>query len=361
MDKIDRALCNASTVLLLQDDCETLKAIAVSVSDPILSLFMIPYYALFCKSFQELSNIKLLDGEGDFVIANLRNSIKNFEKRYGKLTTIYSVIDTEQDIVFRSKIKFGLGAFLNIHYNLGIYFNSNEQIIGNTHLAAAYFDSYNTDENNNQKAYDIGYNMGSIIGSVAKGLSSIIEPRVIEINYKKEQFYYLDINTDRNDFFNSKFEKTVNLLLLHILSELNFVNFCIEPILPESNTWKLRIKYISVYYALKGFLRIVNHMNQNGISNDFTKKAEEIINSGNNLFDSSFRNCMMHYNLNNHGSFAISKNYYSAEKPFFGLIESCFEGLSYKEYYCKLSSFGRKISDFIAESFYIYETKLQKL
>lgn len=195
MDEIDTVLCSASTVLLLQDDCETLKAIATSVRDPIISLFMIPYYALFCKSFQELTDSKLLDEEKDIEIANLRNSIKNMEKRFGKLTSIYSTIDMEQDEYFRRQIRFGLGNVLDIHYSLGVYFNQNKRIIGNTQLAAAYYDSYSSNTNNEQKAYEIGYNLSSIIGSVSKGLSSKIQPREIEVKFKKEPFYYWDINT----------------------------------------------------------------------------------------------------------------------------------------------------------------------
>lgn len=361
MEKNENLLCSVSTLLLLQDDCETLKAIATTVRDPIISLFMIPYYALFCKSFQELTNSKLLDEEKDIEIANLRNSIKNMEKRFGKLTSIYSTIDAEQDEYFRRQIKFGLGNILDIHYNLGIYFNQKKRIIGNTQLAAAYYDSYSSSANTKQKAYEIGYNLSSIIGSVSKGLSSKIQPRVIEVKYQKETFYYWDINTDRNNLFNSAFDKTINLLLLHILSELCFVQNCIEPILPSENTWLLRIKYISVYYAVKGLRRILNHMIQKGTKNDFTTMAEEIMNSEKNLFSSVFRNCMMHYSLDNHGTFAISKDYYNAAKPFHGLIESCFTGLSYEDYFCKLSSFGSHLSDFISDLFYIDESKLKVL
>lgn len=361
MDEKDTVLCSVSTALLLQDDCETLKAIASTVRDPIISLFMIPYYALFCKSFQELTNSNLLDEEKDIEIANLRNSIKNMEKRFGKLTSIYSTIDAEQDEYFRRQIRFGLGNILDIHYNLGVYFNQKKRIIGNTQLAAAYYDSYSSSANTKQKAYEIGYNLSSIIGSVSKGLSSKIQPRAIEVKFKTEPFYYWDINTDRNTLFNSKYDKTINLLFLHILSELNFVQYCIEPILPSGNTWLLRIKYISVYYALKGLRRIVNHMIQNGTRDYFTNKIEDILKSKDNLFNSTFRNCMMHYNLDNHGSFAILKEYYNVEKPFHGLIESCFNGMSFGEYFSKLSSFGSQLSDYISDFFYIDESKLKVL
>ena len=49
------------------------------------------------------------------------------------------------------------------------------------------------------------------------------------------------------------------------------------------------------------------------------------------LFDSSFRSCMIHYGFYNKGICAV-KDEHLVEKPFFGLIESCFEGISAEDY-----------------------------
>ena len=361
MDELDKTLCDISTLLLVQDDVETLKKIAVTVRDPIISMLLVPYYALFCKSVHELIQDRLLDEEKDNTIAGIRNSLKNFTKKYGKLSSIYTAIDNEQDRVFRSKISFGLGDYLDIHYNLGIYFTQEKKIIGNTHLVAAYYDGFNSNEGLNQIAYSIGYDLGSIIGSVSTGIASKIKPREIDLNYSNAPFFYLDINTNNNGFFCSSINKTVNLLLLHILSQLNFIQYCIEPILLPENTWLLRMKYISTYYAYRGVERIVKHMTRNGIKNDFTEKALTVLQTQENLFNPVFRNCTMHYSLDNHGTFAIKKEYYNVKKPFHGLVESCFDGLSYQEFFQKLSEYGKRLEVLISESFTVDETSLKIL
>ena len=72
---------------------------------------------------------------------------------------------------------------------------------------------------------------------------------------------------------------------------------------------------------------------------------------GKNIFVSRFRNCMMHYNLNKDNEFSISENNFSWDKPFFGLIEECFDGMSYRDYVERLEKFGDVIEEFITKQF----------
>ena len=73
-----------SNVKLIINDCETLKYFALSVKESVYAMFILQYYALFCSALKEYINQNLLSSKNDSENANLRNMIKNYEKRFGK-------------------------------------------------------------------------------------------------------------------------------------------------------------------------------------------------------------------------------------------------------------------------------------
>ena len=115
--------CLLSTVKLIINDCETLKSFALSIKEPVYAMFIIQYYALFCSALKEYLHKDLLSSKNDSENANLRNMIKNFEKRFGQIKNIYLSIDKEQDEDFRSFVRFNYIVDNNAYYNLGIYFD----------------------------------------------------------------------------------------------------------------------------------------------------------------------------------------------------------------------------------------------
>lgn len=170
---------------------------------------------------------------------------------------------------------------------------------------------------------------------------------------------FLDINTNKNKFFNNSYSKEVNLILLHCVSTLNFVQHCLQPMFSMINPWMMRVKYISVYYAHRGLLRIKNHLEHNS-KTPIIQDIDQITKSGECLFSSIMRNCMMHFDLKNNGAFAISNDYYDISKPLFGLIETCF-GMSYNDYFIKLSEYGKRLDSFISGFFNIQYAKITPL
>ena len=51
-------LGNIGTVLLIQNDCESIKQLVLNFQDSIFCMRIIPYMALFCRSFQEYAEIE---------------------------------------------------------------------------------------------------------------------------------------------------------------------------------------------------------------------------------------------------------------------------------------------------------------
>lgn len=351
-------ICFISTVKLICNDCETLKSFALSIKEPVYAMFVLQYYALFCSALKEYLNQDLLSSKNDFENANLRNMIKNFEKRFGKVKYIYLSIDKEQDEDFQSFVRFNYIKDNKSYFNLGIYFDEKRKIIGNTHLAASFLSCYDGDDKR-IKAYQIGENFGRIIRSFSDSLSENITMPLIKINTVHPKMFFLDVNTDKNKFFNRQYSKEINLLLLHCVSTLNYVQYCLEPIFSKFNTWIMRVKYISTYYAHRGLLRIKKHLEQNSPT-QLVQNIEQITHTGECLFSSTMRNCMMHFELKNNGDFAISKDSYDISKPLFGLIETCF-GMSYNDYFDKLSDYGKIIDVFISGLFDIKNAKIKPL
>lgn len=367
MDEKTNALCKALTFLLIQNDCETLKTLLLTIQDPVFSMGILPYLALFCKAFQEYTNVELINNNVNSEISNIRNSIKMFENRYGKIKNSILAINSNEDDSYKKQLRFGFLRKFNVHYDLGIYFSENQKVILNTNLCMKFFNLDNqrtNDINKNQKAFSIGENLGSIVGIASKGLSSYSTVPVIKIKHICHKNMYLDINTNRNRFFSKRFNKDINLMLLHLLSFLNFVQYYLEPMIEKTNPWLLRVKYISTYYCYRGLFRLVSHIKHNNNirnSGEIIKSIGVLLDKGAELFVGKFRNCMMHYDLNNKGDCAISKEEYNPNIPFFGLIESCFNGISYDEYFIRLSEYGKEIDKCISSFFNIKEAKLKAL
>ena len=92
----------------------------------------------------------------------------------------------------------------------------------------------------------------------------------------------------------------------------------------NKNSWFLRIQYVAAYYVNESLnrLRKIEIPYKSTLMDEVNDRA---------LFDSSFRSCMIHYGFYNKGVCAV-KDEHLQGNPFFGLIESCFEGISPEDY-----------------------------
>lgn len=363
MSEFQDTKCKICTVLLIQNDCETLKKIILNVHDSIFCMEMIPYLALFCRSFQEYSNIDLINKDVDSEIYDIRNSIKIYGERYGKSKRQFLESDKKQDDEFRDKLRFGFTKNLNIHFNLGIYFNENKRIIGNTQLIANTLNMNGLSKRERQeKSFNLGSHLASIIGSVSNGLADSLPVPNIILQDNIPTFYYDDFNTNKNDFFSPNFSKDINLFMLHILSSINFVKYVLKPLLIEENLWIFRINYIVIYHAYLGIKKLKTHI-ENNCKNmiEVVSRLNSIIRYGETLFISKFRNCMMHYDLKNDGVFAITEANFDEKKLLYGLIEECFKGEIYKSYFDKITHMGEQIESFITQQFNFATVCLKEL
>lgn len=84
-----------------------------------------------------------------------------------------------------------------------------------------------------------------------------------------------------------------------------------------------------------------------------------MIDSGSHLFLSEFRNCMMHYNLDNKDNVIILEKYYNVNEPFYGLVESCFEGQLFIEFSTKSTQYILELKKYLLSWFYINMRKVK--
>lgn len=353
--------CKICTLLLIQNDCETLKKLITKFNNPIFCMEIIPYLALFCRSFQEYANIELIDKEVDSEIYDIRNSIKIYGNRFGKSKEQFLKADEKQDDEFKDKLRFDFAKKLNIHYNLGIFFTKDKKIIGNTQLISNALNLNGlSDKEKSTKSYDLGYQLAKIINSISEGIVNSIPVPYITLRENVPTIYYDDFNTNKNNFFNAVIGKDINLFMLHILSNINFVKYVLESLFIDENLWMFRIKYITVYHAYLGLKKLKAHIENNRIELAYLDNSiTPILKNGEILFASRFRNCMMHYNMENNGIFSVSEENFNEEKMFFGLVEDCFNGESYKQYLDKINCFGQQMEDLLTQQFNIESAHLK--
>lgn len=342
------------TLLLIQNDCETLKGLVQKNMSSIFALGIIPYMALFCRSFQEYTNKRLLDPTIDAELFDIRNSIKYYQERYARNKKRFLSADEEQDKEFRDLLRFDFLKNWNIHDNIGIYFEKNRHIIGNTQLMAELLNLSDLPiDERRTKMISIGSHVGEMINSVSIGLSKANPAPSIQINSCDQDYYYYDLNTNVSSFFNSNDSKDRNLYILHLLSILGFVRYVLEPMLDRDSTWIFRIKYLTTHYSFWGLKNLDKYLQNSSLDNDkaLSQRIEAILMPGEHLFVSGFRNCMMHYDLIDGQSFAVSEEYFNETEPLFGLVESYFSGLSYFKLFDELSSFAAAVEQFLMNQF----------
>ena len=83
----------------------------------------------------------------------------------------------------------------------------------------------------------------------------------------------------------------------------------------------------------------------------------ETLSSAKVLFQSKFRNCMMHYGLENQEVISIE----NIQKPFYGIVETCYNGMGYYSFLDRLRRLADKMIDLLEKHFNIEKITLQRL
>ncbi len=150
-------------------------------------------------------------------------------------------------------------------------------------------------------------------------------------------------------------KKEINLFYLHLLCNMNFVKYILRPLFLDGNIWVFRVEYIVSYYTLRALERLKNYTENNKDITIESKEIYDILKLGKVLFKTKVRNCMMHYNLENAGVISFE----NIDKPFYGIIEKCFNGKSYQEYLIELHGLSNMIIDFLNNQFDFSNVKLE--
>jgi len=334
------------SIRIMQADAEAVYSLIKSERDSIFAMEIIPYYALFVQSCQEYMGECYIDVQSASRIKDIRNYIKVYGESFGKSKKRILSADNNQDEQFKSQLRFEFLKDWNIHLNLGTYWTANRHIVGNTQLLADFLGVDNIfNPEISKKQYDLGYQIGSFIASVRDGFSKGISLPTVNRGITSTSInYYYDLNTNKlNDLFIDNSSKEANLLFLHLTCNMNFVKYIIRPLFEESNTWVFRIEYVVTYYTFRALQRFKNYYDNNkGIEVD-KANIEKILCIGGKLFQSKFRNCMMHYNLEGQDVLSIK----NIEKIFFGIVENCFDGMDYYSYLKQLRELSDDIITFL--------------
>lgn len=348
------------SIRIIREDVESIYSLMQTERDPIFLMEIIPYFALFIQSFQEYMRENCLADSVSKELKDLRNHIKKYAERFGKSKKRVVSVDNEQDKDFKEQLKYELLKKMNVHFNLGTYWTDDRHVVGNTQKLADFFAIESVfDNKQKEKSYQLAFHISSFVStirdSLAVGLSDFIierERQSISIN-----FYY-DINTNKkNNLLSKSQKKEISLFYLHLLCNMNFVKYILRPLFLDGNIWAFRVEYIVSYYTFRALERLKNYTeNNNDIIVD-TNAICDILKQGRLLFTTKLRNCLMHYNLENAGVISLK----NIDKPFYGIIENCFEGKSYKEYLIELHEFSDILIDFLNKQFDFTDVKLKKL
>ena len=319
MDSYKDTIDRKSKELIIEDGETIIQYALPNSKNGMIQLSLIPYMALFCRSAQEFIGSNYIPDDVDQQIKDLRNGLKLYAGKYNKGKKETLRIDENQDKEFRDELRFPIMRKWNIHYNLGVYFDVEGHIVGNTQILNYFFDIPEIDINDKGKrAFEIGKMLGEktrIIINDLGGKINNFETKNLEIPV----YGHIDLNTNRkNKFFNKTSDKEINLIMLHLLSSIGFVEHVLHESLPTTNQWLMRLEYVVAHHTWLGLKKVKQHFEEEdkySLNNDLSF----LVNKGAYLFPSEFRNCMMHYDLcDKNGKPAILEEKFDESIPFGG-------------------------------------------
>lgn len=354
------AICSE---ILIENDTKTILSLMKSERDSIFAMNVLPYYALFYHSCSEYLNLSLAEKDTQTHIANIRHYIKALSNGFGKSSKQIDLTDKVQDESYRNQLEYSFLQEANIYYNLGVYFNADKKIIGNTQLMADCLgikDIFDKSQEYGKKQFEIGKELGSFVSALSAGFKDkTTSATVIRLDKGIKIPYFYDLNTSvEQEILNISNEKQINLFFLYLLSNVNFVSLILEPLVSEENTWSFRIKYVVNYYTVQALKRYKNYCRSNNkCSNVLGFELDEIFTYSEPLFVSTFRNCMMHYGIVDE----IKKELFNLDKPLFGLVESCFDRMDFDSFYQKQDIVSKMIIKCLEKQFNIDSVNLEEL
>lgn len=321
--------------------------------------------ALFCYESVEYLNKKghaiEIEQTGKYSIKDIRQKAKFFDLSINKLLQSVGNVDTLQNDYFVGLMRYPELGRWNAHTNIGIFYDTKKNIVGNSHYAYYVFQdekkiskphtSMQGEDLQGEEIKAFAYDMGRIIGSISSGLSGVSDFMVSDITTEEIEILTQDFNTNRCSTDGNSDYKIIRLFLLHVLSSIGFLLHSIKNTIIRESGLLLRLEYITYHYALARLEGIMNYCNANSGSVDdpnMLKMLNSIdYSNSNGLRASSFRNCMMHFGLfSKEGQSLIAEDLLDLSIPMCGLIETQFN-MNYVQYRSKIETELTHISDCI--------------
>lgn len=335
LNRLEKTITN----YIIREDADTIFSLIKTEKDNIFSMEIIPYYALFVHSCQEYFQNKSSSEGINNKITDIRNFIKIYSDRFGKNERRILKVDLNHNETFKNQLKYNFMKSWNVHMNIGTFWTDDRHIIGNTQMMAdclGISDIFNS--NNGEEFLELAREISSFICYIRDNLLSFISlPTINRQSTGINIEWYYDFNSNRSrTLFVGNLSKSENIFLLDLICNMNFIKYILRPLLDEHNYWIFRIEYIVAYYTWKALQRLKNHCEINHKVNINLDPFDILNDRANFIFNSKFRNCMMHYNLEGYNLISIE----NIDKPFYGIVENCFDGMNYFDFINELRTFS---------------------
>ncbi len=353
MDELLHTVLQTAEIIIIKRDFDALRKIVLSLTSDVQTQ-MVPFTALFC--YEGITYLKGYDpsleieSTSKYSIKDIRQKAKFFDLRINSLIQSINNVDTMQNEYYIQQMKCAQFGHMNLHTNLGIYYDHEKHIVGNTHFEYYIFQDENTIkkqqvvrtrlELEGKEIQAFGYDMGCIISSISSAFSKTSDFMDSDFMKIETPFLSQDFNTNRVITDGNEKYKTIRLFLLHVLSSIGFILYCLKPRMIRDTGLLLRLEYITYHYALKRLDEVRNYCknHKEEIHDPNLMETLESIDcsNGNKLRKQSFRNCMMHFGLKGKDDTPlISIEEFDLARPFCGLIETQFS-ISYIDYKSKI-------------------------
>ncbi|MCD7902868.1 MAG: hypothetical protein LUF91_03740 [Oscillospiraceae bacterium] len=129
-------------ITIMKRDFDLLRKLVPSLTNDVQTQ-MVPYTALFCyEAIQYLKEGDLsvkIEQTSKYSLKDIRQKAKFFDLSVNKLVQSVNNVDAMQDEYFVNLMKYPQLGHWNIHTNIGIYYDSDKHIVGNTHYAYYVF------------------------------------------------------------------------------------------------------------------------------------------------------------------------------------------------------------------------------
>ena len=197
-------------ISIIKRDFDLLRKLIPNLTNDVQTQ-MIPYTALFC--YEAMAYLKKHDPSIDikqtsrYSIKDIRQKAKFFDLSVNKLIQSINNVDAMQNEYFVNLMKYPQLGYWNLHTNLGIYYDDNKHIVGNTHYAYYIFQDeksiskpqmeMNGLELEGKELQAFGYDLGIIIGNISSALSETSDFMESDVIPKGTEFLYQDFNTNR--------------------------------------------------------------------------------------------------------------------------------------------------------------------